>query len=121
MEAWHCLLQAARAGSGPTDVYFELGNLHYIWGDLIAFGRRAELGAEGAARAVVGEVRELRRQAIKKRRTLQRKRGKLEWTEAGRHSREACTAIATSSGSKGGPEMDHPEAWEWYLKAAEQG
>lgn len=111
MEARRCLLQAARAGSAPADVYFALGNLHYVWGDLIAFGRRAELGAEGAARAVVGEVRELRKQAIMKRRTSKRKRGKLERMGASSHSGD----------EKGNPELDHPEGWEWYLKAAEQG
>lgn len=46
VEAWRSLLRAACADSVPPDVYFALGNLHYVWGELLEFGKRAELGAE---------------------------------------------------------------------------
>lgn len=46
VEAWRSLLRAACAESVPPDVYFALGNLHYVWGELLEFGKRAELGAE---------------------------------------------------------------------------
>lgn len=46
VEAWRSLLRAACAESVPADVYFALGNLHYVWGELLEFGKRAELGAE---------------------------------------------------------------------------
>lgn len=117
MEAWRYLLHAACADSVPADVYFALGNLHYIWGDLLESGKRAELGAEGAARAVVAEIRELRKQAIKKRQLAPASGGST------RRHKASTGGEAIPSGSSDGasPGIDHPEAWEWYAKAADKG
>lgn len=46
VEALRLLLRAASAGTVPQNVYFALGELHYHWGELLEFGKRAELGAE---------------------------------------------------------------------------
>lgn len=46
VEALRLLLRAASAESVPRDVHFALGELHYTWGELLEFGKRAELGGE---------------------------------------------------------------------------
>lgn len=141
MEAWRCLLRAAcddddGTETVPSTVYFALGNLHYIWGDLLEKGRKAELGAEGAARAVVAEVKELRRQALRKRAAGKTTRRAPANTTSGRENRGTDNAVVTRSSVNGGgsagdrsreevqlitSKANHREAWEWYLKAAENG
>lgn len=127
MEAWRCLLRAASAESVPADVYFALGNLHYVWGDLLEFGRRAELGAEGAAKAVVTDINKLRRQAIKKRqltpasRSKHPARGSPTTTRKDEANRDEGRVVFAATSDKPFPEFDHPEAWEWYMKAAKRG
>lgn len=111
MEAWRSLLEAACAESVPGNVYFALGNLHYIWGDLLKRGRNSELGAERAARAVIAEIKQLRKQV-----TRERHRGKATEIE-GRRKEEQAFTISDEVKAQ----VDHPEAWEWYLKAADQG
>ncbi len=46
IEVLRLLLRAASAGTVPRHVHFALGELHYHWGELLEFGKRAELGAE---------------------------------------------------------------------------
>lgn len=46
VEALRLLLRAASAETVPRHVYYALGELHYHWGELLEFGKRAELGAE---------------------------------------------------------------------------
>ncbi|CAM9552627.1 unnamed protein product [Laminaria digitata] len=129
MEAWRCLLQAACAGSVPADVYFALGNLHYLWGDLLDSGRRAELGAEGAARSVVADIKELRKQALRKRQRSPASRS-TKPTPGGFTAKQTDGPSINAGGTfpaasrrdeKSLPEVDHPQAWEWYIKAAEHG
>lgn len=122
----------------PPDVYFALGNLHYIWGELLEFGKRAELGAEGAARAVVAEIKDLRKQAMKKRQLAPASLGSKG--RAGKGPAKTTGNSEDCASGKEGPvlsdgtreagdgretpapaEVDHPEAWEWYLKAALSG
>lgn len=129
MEAWRCLLQAACAESVPADVYFALGNLHYLWGDLLEFGKRAELGAEGAAKSVVADIKELRKQALRKRqmspasRSTKRTAGGFSAKQTAGPSRNEGGAFpaATTRDEASVPGVDHPQAWEWYIKAAEHG
>lgn len=121
----------------PPDVYFALGNLHYIWGELLEFGKRAELGAEGAARAVVAEIKDLRQQAMKKRQLAPGSFGSKggagksptkttrmsDGSSSGKDGRVLSDGAREAGGGRGTPppEVDHPEAWEWYLKAALSG
>ena len=128
MEAWRCLLKAACAESVHADVYLALGNLHYLWGDLLDFGRRAELGAEGAARSVVADIKELRKQALRKRqmapasRSMKRTPGDCRAKQTDRSSSNERGKFPTvTKDEKSVLEVDHPQAWEWYMKAAEQG
>lgn len=129
MEAWRCLLQAACAESAPADVYFALGNLHYLWGDLLDSGRRAELGAEGAARSVVADIKELRKQALRKRQRSPASRStkptpggfRAKQTDGPSINAGGAFPAASRRDEKSLPEVDHPQAWEWYIKAAEHG
>eukprot|EP00903_Cladosiphon_okamuranus_P008898 g8517.t1 len=137
VEALRLLLRAASAESVPRDVHFALGELHYNWGELLEFGKRAELGGEGAARAVVAEIKELRKQAMRKRQLAPASSGRKGSTKAGRNSGVSicddkgrksindAAAVATAAGGDGEEaatvEVDHPEAWGWYLKAAACG
>lgn len=132
MEAWHCLLKATCATEQEPrpsrDLYFALGNLHYLWGDLLEKGKKAELGAEGAARAVVAEVQQLRRQALRKRTAGSRatkKRPDNEVRSDERRSEQVPDCSLTDDGGNDQglvrPLVDHLEAWGWYLKAAEHG
>lgn len=89
-----------------------LGDLHYTWGHLLEFGKRAELGADEAAKAVISEIKELRRKSIKKRRTAPASGGIRHGAEDG---------IVTAGEKKKSPSINHPEAWEWYVKAADMG
>lgn len=132
MEAWHCLLKAACAtdeeSRSSSDVHFALGNLHFLWGDLLEKGKKAELGAEGAARAVIAEVKQLRREALRKRGEASgatKKRSKRAVRNEDSGSKKAPDFLLTDDiRNREGlvlPLVDHPEAWGWYLKAAEQG
>ncbi|CBJ48465.1 conserved unknown protein [Ectocarpus siliculosus] len=137
VEAWRLLLKAACAETVPPDVYFALGNLHYIWGELLEFGKRAELGAEGAAKAVVAEIKDLRKQAMKKRQLApgsfgsKGRAGKSptkttrmsDVSARGNDGRVLSVGAREAGGGRGTtpPEVDYPEAWEWYLKAALSG
>ena len=129
MEAWRCLLQAACAESVAADVYFALGHLHYLWGDLLDFGKRAELGAEGAARSVVADIKELRKQALRQRqmspasRSTKRTPGgfSAKRTDEPNSNEGGAFPAATTRDEKSSPGVEHPQAWEWYIKAAEHG
>lgn len=92
------------------------------------FGRRAELGAEGAAKSVVADIKELRKQALRKRQMAPASRS-MKRTPGGFRAKQTDRPSSNEGGefpvpTKGGeslPEVDHPQAWEWYIKAAEQG
>lgn len=98
-----------------------------MWGDILEFGKRAELGAEGAARTVVAEIKQLRMQAMRKRQLAPGSRSirAARSSEAkGAHEvsgkpGDIPAVIGEEKASP--PEVDHPEAWEWYVKAADQG
>lgn len=119
MEAWRCLLEAACVDGAPADVFFALGELHYNWGDLLELGRRAELGAEGAARAVVGEIKHLRKHAMRKRRETEGAAPARRAERSG--TRHADEEFPADPENEVGPWGNHREAWEWYLKAADLG
>lgn len=130
MEAWHCLLKATctteNEPRASRDVYFALGNLHYLWGELLERGKKAELGAEGAARAVVAEVKALRRRALQKRaeatRASKKKPPGLRVEDDGTKSSSGQESSSLTTSDDGDAvKVRHPEAWEWYLKAAEEG
>eukprot|EP00752_Nemacystus_decipiens_P016191 g14478.t1 len=137
VEASRLLLRAASAESVPRGVHFALGELHYKWGELLEFGKRAELGGEGAARAVVADIKELRKRAMRKRQLAPASFGTNEASAKARRTREEVSAgedtgrtptidaaddtAAARNGKEAVVEVDHPEAWEWYLKAAACG
>lgn len=111
-------------------MYFALGNLHYLWGDFLDFGKRAELGAEGAARSVVADINKLRKQALRKRqmspasRSTKRTPGGFSAKQTdgpGSSNKGGAFPAATTRDEALLPGVDHPQAWEWYIKAAEQG
>lgn len=119
MEALRCLRHAASAESGSSEVYLALGDLHYTWGHVLEFGKRAELGADEAGKAVISEIKELRRKSIKKRRMAPASGGI-------RHGAKDGNVAVAAAGGGGGkkkmpPSMNHPQAWEWYVKAADMG
>lgn len=96
---------------------------------------------QGAARAVVAEIKKLRQQAMKNRQLAPASSGSRRRTGEGSAndartregssnggdedralSRGAAGATAAGSGKEVPPAaVDHPEAWEWYLKAAACG
>lgn len=121
MEAWRCLLEAACAETVPVNVYFALGNLHSMYGDLLDHGKTAELGAEGAARAVIAEIKLLRKRAMRDRREgAGRSKGRCP-RPAQEEPDQLKPAPAATDNKDNGPRMDNPEAWNWYLKAADLG
>lgn len=118
MEALRCLRHAASAELGSSEVYLALGDLHFTWGHLLEFGKRAELGADEAAKAVISEIKELRRQSLKKRRTAPASGGIRHGSKDGNYGKVATAAAGENETS---PSMNHPGAWEWYVKAADMG
>lgn len=124
VEALRLLLKAAGGGEVPPNVFFALGNLYYVWGDLLEVGKRAELGAEGAARAVVAEIKELRKQALMKRRLApgaSSGRGRRAGKGSAKARQQASESRADDEKEASLADTDHPEAWGWYLKAGELG
>lgn len=135
MEALRCLLRGAANSPPSAEVFSALGDLHYIWGDRIEAGRRAQLGAKGAAKAVVAEIKELRRMAIRQRQRAPgsggiRRPHHMKKDQADSRSSSSWRAdralgvsnVAEGEGSDTCPaDMNHPEAWEWYMKAADRG
>lgn len=86
---------------------------------------------------VVAEIKELRKQAIRKRQLAPASSGRKGSTKAGRSSgvgigddkgrksiNHAATVVTATGGDEkevSAVEVDHPEAWEWYVKAAACG
>ena len=92
---------------------------------------------QGAARAVVAEIKELRKQAMRKRQLAPASSGEKGYPKARpargvgvvedkeRTPTKDAAAVGVTAGGGGNDasavEADHPEAWEWYLKAAACG
>lgn len=78
----------------------------------------------------MAEIKELRKQAMRKRQLAPASAGSKGSTKA-RRMLEVSTGADTGQASGVAPdgggkeafavEVDHPEAWEWYLKAAAGG
>ena len=85
----------------------------------------------------MAEIKELRKQAMRRRQLAPASSGRKGSTKAGRTSGirigedkgrtsiDDATGVAATSRGDGkeasAVEVDHPEAWEWYLKAAAIG
>lgn len=78
----------------------------------------------------MAEIKKLRQQAMKKRQLAPASAGVKRHTRKGSTNDEEnrAGAGADADGAAGNDrkqtppaEVDHPEAWEWYLKAAECG
>lgn len=95
---------------------------------------------QGAARVVVAEIKELRKQAMRKRQLAPASSGKNGGSTKARRTRgvsfgldtgkgrtptnDAAAGVSAAAGDgneASAVEVDHPEAWEWYLKAAACG
>jgi hypothetical protein len=125
LEALHWLLRAEKAQR--ADVWFALGNLHYFYNDELETAERAALGGEGAAKAVIDEIKALRKRVLKERRrkygdARTRPQSALSTTAAGdvvvTRTQRAST---TSSSEVSEPTVSNQEALHWYTAAAEAG
>jgi hypothetical protein len=126
LEALHWLLRAGNAQR--ADVWFALGNLHYFYSDELETAERAALGGEGAAKAVIDEIKALRRQVLKERR---RKYGDARTRPQSASSTAATAggvvvtrtqhASTTSLSEVPEPTVSNQEALHWYTAAAEAG
>jgi hypothetical protein len=122
LEALNWLLRAEKAQR--ADVWFALGNLHYFYSDELETAERAALGGEGAARAVIDEIKALRKQVLKERR---RKYGDAKTRPQSASSTAAAGGVVVtrtqraSSSEALEPTVSNQEALHWYTAAAEAG
>jgi hypothetical protein len=124
LEALHWLLRAEQAQR--ADVWFALGNLHYFYSDELETAERAALGGEGAAKAVIDEIKALRKRVLKERR---RKYGDAKMRPQSASSTAAAGGVvvtrtqraASSSTEVPEPTVSNQEALHWYAAAAEAG
>eukprot|EP00953_Heterococcus_sp_UTEX-ZZ885_P039471 20228-Heterococcus_DN1.PRE.6 len=124
LEALHWLLRAEKAQR--ADVWFALGNLHYFYNDELETAERAALGGEGAAKAVIDEIKALRKRVLKERR---RKHGDARTRPQSASTTAAAAGVVvthtqrasatTSSSEVPEPTVSNEEALHWYTAAAE--